>query len=99
MKFSLGALTQAFEAAGKEAAKAYLAILGLAVLIAFPILCIIGLIYLSAGIAALVGGRTLGAIMFLGFPFLVLLFFSIYAWRPHVWPAVSKALTELSDTN
>ena len=98
MALSRDALNQILEAAGKKAARAYLGVLGVAILVAFPLFCVMGLIYLVAAIAVLVGG-TLGAILFLGIPFFALLFFVIYAWFPHIRPAVRKTLNELKKSN
>jgi hypothetical protein len=91
-------LNQFLETAGKRAAKAYLAVLRAAILVAFPLFCAVGMIYLVAAIAVFVGG-ILGAILFLGVPIIALLFFWIYAWLPHVLPAVRKALTELKNSS
>ena len=98
MVLSRDALNQILETAGKKAAKAYLAVLRIAILVAFPLFCVMGLIYLVAAIAVLVGG-ILGAILFLGIPIVGLLFFAIYAWIPHIRPAVGKALNELKKSN
>jgi hypothetical protein len=84
------------ERAGKIAADIYIGFLGLGILLGFPILCILGLIYIGVWAGSLVGG-VLGVVLFLGLPFFLLLFFSIYAWAPYVWPTLQRALRELQD--
>jgi len=90
---------RALERAGKWAADIYLVLLGLIIIIGFPIICVVALIYLGAGAAALVGGGSLGIILFFGVPFFILLFFSIYAWNPYVGPAVERVLNALRNSN
>ncbi len=96
MNLTLEALNKRLKEAGKSTGNLYLAILGLAILLGFPIACAIGLLYLGGFIAGLVGGGTLGAIIFFAFPFFVCLFFSIYAWPDHVGPAVGAILDILN---
>jgi hypothetical protein len=98
MKFTREALNETLERIGREVARIYLGFAGLAILVAFPFLCIVGLIYLGGFAWALVGG-VFGIVLFLGVPFFLVLFFSIYAWRPYVWPALERALKELLIAN
>jgi hypothetical protein len=42
------------------------------------------------GAAMLVGGGTVGVILFFSVAFTALLFLSVYVRQPHVWPAVKR---------
>jgi hypothetical protein len=91
-------ITRLLERTGKLAGDMYLGFLGIGMMLGFPILCILGLIYLGAWAASFVGG-ILGIILFFGMPLFLLVLFSIYAWTPHVWPALERALRELRNSN
>jgi hypothetical protein len=92
------AMNRKLEYAGREIAKLYLNLLGIGILIGFPALCFVGLIFAVAEIGDLIGFRgSLAVIAFFGVPFFALLFCSIYA-NQHIWPAIKRLLADLEQS-
>ena len=91
------AINRKFECVGRELAKLYLSFLGIGILIGFPAICFIGLIFLVAEVGDLIGLRgSLAVAGFFGVPFFALFFCSIYA-NQHIWPVVKRLLAEIED--
>jgi len=84
-----------FEYVGRELAKQYLSLLAIVIIVGFPAICFVGLVFLVAEVGDLMGLRGGVAVMaFLGVPFFSLLFFSIYA-NQHIWPVIRRLLEEI----
>jgi hypothetical protein len=91
-------INRKFEIVGRELAKLYLNLLTLGILIGFPVLCFVGLVFAVAEIGDLIGLRgSLAITAFFGVPFFALLFCSIYANR-HIWPTVKRLLADLEQS-
>jgi hypothetical protein len=81
----------ALDRLGRFLASFWLALLGLALLLSFPICGFIASCAVGAGVAMLIGGGTPGAVAFFVVAFLFGLFLSVFVW-PHVKDAVSDSI-------
>lgn len=80
---------------GKILAKFWLSLIGITILLSFPICGIVSALAVGAGAAAIVGYGTLGAIVFFVVAFGFGLFLSVFVW-PHAKPALVECAEVLS---
>jgi hypothetical protein len=77
------------EKVGKLLASFWLGIVGIAILLSFPICGFFASLAVGAGAGTLVGYGTLGVVVFFGTAFFFGLFLSVFVW-PHVTGAVKE---------
>jgi hypothetical protein len=79
------AVNRKFEYVGREFAKLYLSLLGIGILIGFPAICFVGLVFLVVEVGDLIELRgSMAVTAFFGVPFFALLFCSVYANPAHL---------------
>ena len=83
------ALDRLIREASKGAAGIYLGTLMLFIF-GYPILWAVALMLLGMFVGAELGGGWINVVLGFGMPFLVAVFFAIYAWPDRVGPAVSE---------
>jgi hypothetical protein len=87
-------MKRAFDYVSRELAKTYLVLLGIAILVAFPVMSFFGLFYLMTMIGDSMGLRGAIFIVYVYGSFVALL--TIYAVvGRHVWPVIQRVVDEL----
>jgi hypothetical protein len=79
---------------GRIIALLWLQLVGIIIILGFPISGIAGSLLVGYSVFTIFGG---GGFTVLGVAFLVGLFLSIYVWTPHVGPAVRRAADALME--
>jgi hypothetical protein len=86
----MSALERLLERSGEAIAGFWLSLLGIVILLSFPITGLVASLALGAAFMEMVGRGTFGLILFFGTAFFFGLFLSIYVWEPRVKPLVLK---------
>jgi hypothetical protein len=90
------ALQRVLGQCGEVVAGFWLSILGILIIVSFPITGLVASFAVGALICELIGRGTLGVVLLFITAFFVGLFLSIYVWEPHVKPTVLKVADLIS---